>query len=383
MRVIMTGGGTGGHVNPAIAIADTIKRNQPDSEILFVGTEKGIENKLVNSAGYPIRHVKIKGLRRSLSLGNIKALYLAAVSPVRAKKIVRDFKPDIVIGTGGYVCWPVLVAASRLGIPTAVHESNAYPGVAVKKLQGYVDRIFLNFKECGEHLVAKEKILHVGNPLRSSFGVLSAKDAKKKLGIYGKYDKFILSYGGSMGAERINEACLYLMDRYGKNHPEVLHLHACGAIEKEACEKKFRELGLDKFDNLKLLEYIYDMPLQMSAADVVISRAGAMTVSELAMQKKVGIMIPSPNVTNNHQYKNAKVISDAGGTVLIEEKDLTSGRLVKEIEKLLSDDSAREAMAENISRFADLDANKLIYEEIKCLISGKGSPAEKDLANEG
>ena len=371
MRVIMTGGGTGGHVNPAIAIANTIKRNEPDSEILFVGTEHGIENKLCKAEGYPIEHVNIMGFRRSLSPRNIKAAYLAFVSPMKAKKIVKDFRPDIVIGTGGYVCWPVLVAASKLGVPTAVHESNAFPGVAVKKLQPYVDSIMLNFKESEKYLTAKDKIIHVGNPLRTSFGTLKYDEARKKLGIDGKYKYFILSYGGSLGAEKVNDAVLELMRDYGKKHPEVLHVHASGAIEKDETKKKFNDYGLSECENLELLEYIYDMPLRMAAADIVISRAGAMTVSELAMMKKPSIMIPSPNVAENHQYKNAKVIEDAGGCVLIEEKNLAGGALEKAVSELLSDDKKRADMGEAVSQFVKSDANKLIYEEIKRLVKEK------------
>ncbi len=372
MRVIMTGGGTGGHVNPAIAIANTIKKNDPDAEILFVGTERGIENKLTKSEGYPISHVEIMGFRRKLSLANIKAAYLAFVSPIKAKKIVRDFKPDIVIGTGGYVCWPVLVAAAKMGIPTAVHESNAYPGVAVRKLQSYVDRIWLNFEESAKYLSQKDKIRHVGNPLRTSFGAMSREEARKALGIEGKYEHYILSFGGSMGAEKVNEACLALMRDIGKERGDILFQHACGSIEHEAANKMFEDYGLSDRENLVLSEYIYDMPIRMAAADVVISRAGAMTVSELAMMKKAGIMIPSPNVTNNHQYKNAKVIADMGGTVLIEERELSGDRLKKETERLISDSAERARMGEAISKFARLDANRLIYEEILALIGKRG-----------
>ena len=368
MRVIMTGGGTGGHVNPAIAIANIIKRNEPDSEILFVGTERGIENKLVPAEGYPIKHVEIKGFKRSLSLSNIKAAYLAFVSPMRAKKIVKEFEPDIVIGTGGYVCWPVLVAAARMGIPTAVHEANAFPGVAVRKLQPYVDKIMLNFAESAKYLKASDKIIHVGNPLRTAFESISRDEARKELGIEGKYDLYVLSFGGSMGAERVNDACLDLMRDLTGNMPNVLHQHATGAIEFEAASAKFRSYGLDKKENLMLSEYIYDMHLRMAAADIVISRAGAMTVSELSMMKKTSIMIPSPNVTNNHQYKNAKVIEDMGGTVLIEEKDLHEGVLARNVEKLISDEALRARMGEAISHFADIDANKTIYKEIRSLV---------------
>ncbi len=369
----MTGGGTGGHVNPAIAIANTIKRNNPDAEILFVGTKKGIENKLCTAEGYPIKHVEIKGFRRSLSLSNINAAYLAFVSPMRAKRLVRDFAPDIVIGTGGYVCWPVLVAASKLGIPTAVHESNAFPGVAVRRLQPYVDRIWLNFAESEKYLTAKEKILHVGNPLRSSFNPEGSDKAKEELGIKEKYDFYILSYGGSMGAEKVNDACLELMRDLGAKNSRVLHRHATGAIEWEEASKKFKEYGLEGKENLILSEYIYDMPRQMAAADIVISRAGAMTVSELALMRKASIMIPSPNVAENHQYKNAKVIADKGGTVLLEEKELFGGTLKAEVERLMNDSGKREKMGNAVAAFADRDANKVIYGEILELIKQKGA----------
>ncbi len=368
MRVLMTGGGTGGHVNPAIAIANTIKANIPDAEIAFVGTKRGIENKLVAAENYPIFHVEVRGFRRSLSPRNIKAAYLALTSPIKAKKIIRDFGPDIVIGTGGYVCWPVLVAASKMGVPTAVHESNAVPGVTVKQLQKYVDKILLNFEDAAKYLTAKEKIVHVGNPLKSAFGTLSKKEAREKLGIDGKYKHFILSYGGSLGAEKVNDAVLELMRDYVSKHPDVLHVHATGALEHEAAMAKYREYGLDECENTQMLEYIYDMPIRMAAADIVISRAGAMTVSELSMMKKTAVFIPSPNVTNNHQYKNAAVLERAGAAVLVEEKELVGARLEHEISELLDDDAKRSDMEEKIEAFANKDANRLIYLEIMKLI---------------
>ncbi len=364
MRVLMTGGGTGGHVNPAIAIANTIKVNMPDAEIAFVGTKRGIENKLVAAENYPIYHVEVRGFRRSLSPQNIKAAYLAFVSPMRAKKIIREFKPDIVIGTGGYVCWPVLVAASKMNIPTMVHESNAVPGVTVKQLQKYVDKILLNFEDAAKYITAKEKIVHVGNPLKSAFGTLSKEDARKKLGIDGKYKHFILSYGGSLGAERVNDAVLEVMRDFVSKRPDILHVHATGSLEHEAAMAKYAAYGLEDSENTQLLEYIYDMPVRMAAADIVISRAGAMTVSELSMMKKTCILIPSPNVTNNHQYKNAKVLADAGAATLIEEKELVGGRLEAEISGLCDDAGKRYDMESKIESFANKDANKLIYLEI-------------------
>ena len=370
MRVLMTGGGTGGHVNPALAIAGTIKANVPDAVIEYVGTSKGIENRLVERAGYKMHHVDIQGIRRSLSPSNIKTVYYVMTAPHKAKKLLREFKPDIVIGTGGYVCWPVVKAAEDMGIPTALHESNAIAGVAVKMLVGNVDRIWLNFEKTAETISPKyrDKLLHVGNPVSSGFRSVSRDEAREELGIAGKYDKMILSYGGSMGAEKVNDAALEVMKRYTAEHPGTLHVHATGAIEHEICTGLFKDAGLDKYPNVELLEFIYDMPLRMAAADLVICRAGAMTVSEIAMCGKCAIFIPSPNVAENHQYKNAKVLADAGAALLFEEKELAADPSVlpETVRRLLSDEGAGEVarMRENVTAFSTPDANKLIYEDI-------------------
>lgn len=369
MRVLITGGGTGGHVNPALAIANTIKQNDPDAVIAYVGTKRGIENKLVPKAGYPMYYVDVKGIKRSLSPSNIKAAYLALTSPIKAKKIIREFKPDIVVGTGGYVSWPVVKAASQMGIPTALHESNAIAGVAVKMLQKSVDRIYLNFEKTGESLSCdRAKLMKVGNPILGGFSSMTREEARKKLGIPDKYKYVILSYAGSMGAEKVNDAVLCLMREFTAKHPEVYHIHATGSIELELCTSQFKEMGLDKCENIELCEYIYDMPVRMAAADITINRAGAMTISELAATGKCSIFIPSPNVAENHQYKNAKVLSDAGAAALFEEKELTDGAkpLIEEVEKLLSDggDELRAERSEKIRQFAVSDANKLIYNDL-------------------
>lgn len=377
MRVLITGGGTGGHVNPALAIANTIKQNDPDAVIAYVGTKRGIENKLVPKAGYPMYYVDVKGIKRSLSPSNIKAAYLALTSPIKAKKIIREFKPDIVVGTGGYVSWPVVKAASQMGIPTALHESNAIAGVAVKMLQKSVDRIYLNFEKTGESLSCdRAKLMKVGNPILGGFSSMTREEARKKLGIPDKYKYVILSYAGSMGAEKVNDAVLCLMREFTAKHPEVYHIHATGSIELELCTSQFKEMGLDKCENIELFEYIYDMPVRMAAADITINRAGAMTISELAATGKCSIFIPSPNVAENHQYKNAKVLSDAGAAALFEEKDLVDGAkpLIEEVEKLLSDggEKLRAERSEKIRQFAVSDANKLIYNDlVKLAQSGR------------
>ena len=376
MRVLMTGGGTGGHVNPALAIANTIRQNDPDAVIEYVGTSRGIESKLVPAAGYPLHFVEIQGLKRKLTLSNLKTAWLTLTSPAKAKKIIRDFKPDLVVGTGGYVSWPVVKAASQLGIPCALHESNAIPGVAVRMLSSAVDRIYLNFEETGARLGCPEKLLRVGNPLLNASFTMDKAEARAKLGIPEKYKYFILSYGGSMGAERLNAAVLKMMRDFTAKHPEVYHLHATGAIEKELCGGWFKEMGLDQYENIKLVEYIYDMPYQMAAADLIICRAGAMTISELAISGKCAVFIPSPNVTDNHQYKNAKVLFDAGAAALYEERELETTEaapLTQCVSELLSDAGAerRASMEKAIRTFAVTDANKRIYLDLLELVKNK------------
>ena len=370
MRVLMTGGGTGGHVYPALAIAEMIKSNCPEAKIAFVGTEKGIENRLVPAAGYPLYHIQIQGIRRSLSLSNLKTAYLVLVSPSRAKKIIREFEPDLVIGTGGYVCWPLLRAASSMGIPCMVHESNALPGVAVRQLQKRVDVILTNFAETRELLKEKEKTVNVGNPIRRSCGVLSREEAREKLGI--APERFvILSFGGSLGAEAINRAALSLMQRVSSARENIVQIAATGARAFDAVKGEFESLGLCESERLMLKDYIDDMPLYMAAADLVICRAGAMTLTELAMMRKPAILIPSPNVTDNHQYKNAKVLADAGAAQLIEEKDLSGDSICEAVLHLADDAALRAQMSEAIADFAREDAGRLIWSEIGALLRRK------------
>ncbi len=373
----MTGGGTGGHVNPAIAIADVIRANQSDSQIEFVGTSRGIENKLVPKAGYKLHHVEVQGFKRKLTPYNIKSAWLAFTSPMKAKKLIKQFAPDIVIGTGGYVCWPLLKAAAGMGVPTAVHESNAIPGVAVKMLARYVERIYVNFDATAKALgeTYSDKVVKVGNPIKPEFSSIDAEAVKKELGIGDKYKYLLLSYGGSMGAEKVNEEMLAFMRDYTKHHPELLHIHATGAIEHEAATAMSKEYGLTDCENIRICEYIYNMPELMAAADIVVSRAGAMTLSELAALEKCCVLIPSPHVADNHQYKNAKVLADKGAALLFEEKELVGAVLTDALAELIENGEKRRKMRENIKTFALADANRSIYFDICELV--KGNKAKK------
>ncbi|MBQ7384219.1 MAG: undecaprenyldiphospho-muramoylpentapeptide beta-N-acetylglucosaminyltransferase [Clostridia bacterium] len=372
MRVLMTGGGTGGHVNPALAIAEIIKTNQPDSEIAFIGTERGIENRLVPRAGYKLYHVNIQGIRRSLSPSNIKTAYLVLTAPKKAKRIIEEFRPDIVIGTGGYVCWPALKAAAQMGIPTAVHESNAIAGVAVKQLKDKVDVIMTNFESTAKALDAKAKVVRVGNPMNGEFGLYEREEARKKLGIPEHIKTVIVSFGGSLGAKKLNEAVLELMRKFSSQRDDVMHFHASGKADSENVKQMSAQYGLDKKENISISEYIYDMPCLMAAADIVICRAGAMTLSEVAMSRRAAIIIPSPNVTDNHQYKNAKVLSDAGAAALLQESEIEgTEKLIEKVSELVAADALREKMSRRVADFAEPEAGRLIYREICELTAGK------------
>ena len=371
MKVLLAGGGTAGHINPAIAIANTIKEHDKTAKIAFIGTKKGMENKLVAKAGYDIHHIEMRGLKRSLSPANLATAYYYVTAPAKAKKLIREFEPDIVIGTGGYLSWPLLHAAAKLGIPTAVHESNAIPGKAVKMLEKEVDRIYINFAESAEKLTEKDKILRVGNPLIAPPANIAENGLREKLGIPEGAQKILLSFGGSLGSKRINEEILRLMENYTAKHPEIYHVHATGKNGYTDFMEVAQSRGLDARPNLRISEYIYDMPLWERVADVVICRAGAMTLSEMALLHRACILIPSPNVANNHQYENAKRLAEAGAAIMHEEKELLEDTLKNSVEMLLENEEKATAMRKAIGAFANPNAKKDIWHDILLLTSGE------------
>ena len=368
-RILFACGGTGGHINPALAMADTVKANDPDAVIEFVGTPNGKEKDLVVREGYVLHTVKMTGLKRSISLSNVKTAYYTLTAPVAAKKIIKKFAPDIVIGTGGYACYPTLLAAAKLGIPTMVHESNATPGKAVKMLRHKVDKILVNFDKTIELLdVDKDKVACVGNPVRRFFGTVNREDARDRLGIDPKYKYTVVSCGGSGGAEGINSAVLEMMKDHLVKRPDVLIVHAAGSRDYARLKESFDAAGLSEFENIKLVEYIYDMPLRMAAADVIICRAGAMTLSEVAMMGRASIIIPSPYVADGHQFINANTLYEKNAASMIEEKNLYGDTLFVELEKILNDGAFRGLCEREVQKFALKDANERIYKEICALI---------------
>ena len=349
MRVLIAAGGTAGHINPALAIAGAIKKADPSAEIHFAGRKEGMEYRLVTQAGYPFHHIEITGFQRRLSLNNIKrniiTLWNLALSGPKARAMMKEVQPDLVIGCGGYVSGPVVRCAAKKGIKTAIHEQNAFPGVTNKLLAPDVDIVFAAVPAAVEKLGAPEKTQVVGNPVRPEvFEKAGERDAiRARLG-----DRtVILSFGGSLGARRVNEVVADLCAWEQKEHKPVLHIHATGQYGVELFQNLEKEKGFAPGESLVVKEYINNMPELLAAADLVISRAGALTLAELEAEGRAAILIPSPNVAENHQYYNAMELQKAGAAVVIEEKDLTGEKLVSTVSGLLAEPGKLAAMGRN------------------------------------
>lgn len=351
---------------PAIAIADLIKRKSKDAEILFVGATGGMEEELVARAGYEIRTIRVMGLSRRLTLANVKAAYFALSSVWEAKAILEKFAPDIVIGTGGYASYPALRAAVSLGIPCAVHESNAVPGLVVKRLAARVDRVWLNFEEAARPLDKRASVLAVGNPLPQGYAVPEPVSLPRGT------RQMVLSFGGSLGANALNDAVLDMME-LERARGDIYHLHATGKREYERVRAAFCARRLERALHLTLVPFITPMANYMVAADVVICRAGAMSLGELAALGKCAILVPSPNVTGNHQLKNASALADRKAAVLIEEADLTGQHLWQQTEQLLADPSKRRGMERAVRAFHHPRTCEEIWEDICLLCEKKGA----------
>ncbi len=365
-RILIAAGGTGGHINPALGTAGYIKEKHPDAEIIFAGTADKMEARLVPEAGYELRTIEISGFRRSFSPEAIKhnlgTLSKLLKSSSQAKKIIKDFKPDLVIGFGGYVSGPVLRMAAKMGIPTAVHEQNAFPGVTNKALAGSVDRVMLTVPQAEQYMKPKNPCVITGLPIRGDLLKGDRDFARAELGVSDK--PLILSMGGSLGAKPVNDAVLGLIVNKHKDN-DCVFLHATGKGGAEAFIEKLTEQGVDARNNpnIRIVEYI-DIPKCLPAADLVISRSGASTLSELQALGKPSILIPSPYVTENHQYHNAMALVNNGAAEILEEKDLTPDSLTEKVNYLISDKSRLETVGKNAKNMAMLDATQRIYETL-------------------
>ena len=341
MNVIITCGGTAGHINPGIAVANIWKERHPDSKILFIGSIDNMEEELVPKAGYELVTFRGACFERGLTWDALKYNVEAVGRICRAvrgcKKVIREFKPDVIIGTGGYASFPALLAGRLLGIPTCVHESNAMPGLTTRLVADWVDKLLICFPESAKHYRHPEKAEAVGMPVRREFIYTKKEDARRELGLDAR--PLVVSAFGSQGAKAMNEATARLFRLEQDGGFPFQHIHAVGSYGWDWMPDfvKAQGVDLDKAGSIDMREYIYNMPTVMAAADIFISRAGASSCNEIAASGTPCILIPSPNVTDNHQEKNARAMADVGGAILVLEKDCTAERLYDELQSLLSD----------------------------------------------
>lgn len=359
MRVMFVAGGTGGHINPAVAVANELKRLDPTAEILFVGTEGRMETQIVPKAGFRIETVKMNGFSRQMNLKglieNVKTVCLTLKASSVAKKIIEEFKPDVVVGFGGYVTGPVLNSAVKMGIKTAIHEQNAFPGVANKALAKKVDKVMLTSPDAEKHMSCKNPPVVTGLPVRREIIKADRDFSRAMLGLNSN-DMLVLSMGGSLGADAINNAVVQMLDVL-KGEKNICFLHSTGKFGFWVEDKlKEKNIPFGKGTNIEIRTYIDNMDICLSACDLVISRAGASSISEIQALSKPSILIPSPNVAENHQFHNAMALAKNDGAVLIEEKDLDGNFLAQKILELKNDKSKLDLLSKNAGKDAKLNA---------------------------
>ncbi len=374
MKVIFTCGGTGGHINPAIAVARMLQERKPDAQILFIGAEDGMEKDLVPREGFRLETVKISNLQRRMTPAGIFHNLVTGCRIVnslrKAAKIIEQFEPDVIVGTGGYASFPALREGIRKEIPTAVHESNVVPGLATRLVADKVDRIMVSFEESRQLYSHPERTVVTGTPVREEFLYQKKQEAREKLGLDNR--PLVVSYWGSLGAREMNKKIARFM-QLEMAQESFYHIHATGSFGWRWMPELVREMGIDLSAHpvIDMREYIYDMPLVMAAADLIICRAGASTISEVTASATPCIMVPSPNVTDNHQEKNARVLEQRGAAVVIREAECSGDVLFETVQSLLADPQRTDSMRHALQDMAVLDATERIYQTILQLAEGQ------------
>ncbi len=370
MKVIIAAAGTAGHINPGLAIANKIKQEQKDSEIIFIGTTRGLENDLVPRAGYKLKTIDAYGLSKEISIENLKKMYKTLKGFGEAKKIIKEFKPDIVIGTGGYICGATITAAHSLKIPTLLHESNAFPGKAVKMLARKTNTILVSFKDAVPRIKNCKNVVFTGTPVKIKKQNYS--EAKKN-GIISdvglKTDKpIVLVFGGSQGAKKINDTIVEIIK--DKKNKDYQMIWATGPKQFDNIKEELENLSLNinNIPNMKIIPYIYNMEELMNVVDCIVARSGAMTITEISNLGKPSILVPLPNVSHNHQLYNAKALENVGAAKIILNDEMNGEKLNKAIEEIVLDKDEMRKMGENALKISTVDAEDKIYEEIKKLV---------------
>ncbi len=362
MKILLSGGGTAGHINPAVAIASYAKSKDLNNEVLFIGTKKGLESTLVPMENYDIKYINVDGLKKEISLKSLVSAGKMGIALAKSIAILKRFKPDVVIGTGGYVCVPSLMAAKILGIPSIVHEQNVFPGSAVKFVADKCSVTAISFEESLRYIKNANNITLTGNPIRPAILEHNKSECKKKLGIEDK--KVVLCFGGSLGANKINDVMVDYLKSNTPNSDTVVYF-GTGKRDYERVIGNAKELNQN---NIKILPYIDNMDILMNAADVVISRSGAITLAEICALGKPSILIPSPNVTNDHQHYNAKALSDRNAAIMIKEDDFNSKTLGVALDAILHDEKRAHQMSLSSKQMGITDATEKIYSIAKTLV---------------
>ena len=370
MRVIAAAAGTGGHINPGIAIANKIKEKEPDSEIIFIGTNRGIENDLVPRAGYGLKTIEAYGFKKELSINNLKQIWQTFRSKNEAEKIIDEFKPDVVIGTGGYICVPVMRAAIAKKIPIVLHESNAYPGKALKMFAKNADLVLVGFEDTKSKLKEAKNIVASGTPTKITKQKYSSEEKKlilEKLGIRNELP-IVLIFGGSQGAQAINEAMIDIVENYKNDKYQIIW--ATGPKQYDVVKEQFeaKNISVNRLETIKIVPYIYNMEELLNISDLVVCRSGAMTITEISIVGKPAIFIPLPSRSANRQEDNARVLQRIGAAYVILNKDLNGKVLSEQIEDIIFDDDELREMGRFANTIEIKNVEEKIYEEIKKII---------------
>ena len=364
MRVIVAAAGTAGHINPGLAIANKIKEEEPDSEIIFIGTKRGLENDLVPRAGYELKTIEAYGLSKKISIENFKKMYATLMATGKARKIIKEFKPDIIVGAGGYICGPVVWAANKEKIPVVLHESNAFPGKAVKMLAPKVNTVLISFEEARSRIPKARNIVCTGTPVKISKKEYTVDEKNKILNsLKIKEDlPIVLIFGGSQGAQKINEAVIGILENQMNKDYQIIW--ATGPKQYD----RIKEIDIENVKKAKIMPYIYNMEEIMNISNIIVARSGAMTITEISNLGKPSILIPLPNVSQDHQLYNAKVLENVGAAKIILNNELKKENLEEEIEKIIKTPKLMQDMEEKALSKSVKNVQEKIYKEIEKLV---------------
>ncbi len=370
MKVIIAAAGTAGHINPGVAIANKIKQEQKESEIIFIGTNRGLEKDLVPRAGYELKTIEAYGLSKKISIENFKRIIKTVRGISEAKKIVKEFKPDIVIGTGGYICGATILAAKKYNVPTILHESNAFPGKAVKMLSKKVDKILVGFEEAKNRLEQKDKVVVTGNPIKSKNIKYSDEERKNKLKQLNLNDQMpvILVFGGSQGAKKINDSLINIIKENKNEKYQVIW--APGQKQYDIIKQELEKdnINIQNIKGFYITPYIYNMEEIMNIVDLVVARSGALTITEISALGKPAIFIPLPNVSENHQEYNAKVLENINAASILKNDELNGQILNDKINEMIADKNKLKMMGNNARKIYKDNVEEKIYKEILKLL---------------